>query len=333
MPRSAAQWVALAQTRVLRILKSRVAATIRQLEVKISEAGPPDLRPEPHHLTTALTILSKGPKPLVRAIKPKYEKKDDNARFYTLTETDTPVAQARIEQLLAPYRIHRDLIKYPDYCSLVLEDIVRASFDATGPYKFLGKIPKAGPLDAAYTLRDITLGVEVKNQREWVYPTSAELWVMIRKCLELDALPVLITRKTAYITRLLCNRVGIFTYQVHRQYFAELTEPYLGPIRHKDQLGYKDIVTAPIQPLPTLVAYLSRMLPASVAPYRERWEQYKDTLRFFAIDRKMGDNDTKDDQRHAQYPKLWVSIFPRAEEDDEEGPPYDTWGYEDYDDL
>jgi hypothetical protein len=40
--------------RFCNVLSARVAANIRQLEVKISESGPADKRPQPHILNVAL---------------------------------------------------------------------------------------------------------------------------------------------------------------------------------------------------------------------------------------------------------------------------------------
>src|SRR5689334_19965585 len=51
-------WVALAKRRVLKILDRRRFASIRQLEKKISEAGPPDVRPEPIKISKALASLT-----------------------------------------------------------------------------------------------------------------------------------------------------------------------------------------------------------------------------------------------------------------------------------
>jgi hypothetical protein len=151
---------------------------------------------------------------------------------------------------------------------------------------------------------------------------------MIRKCLGLGAIPVLVTRKTAFITRVLCERVGIFTFQVHRQLFSEAVGPFLGPIQHKNELGYKDVIAVPIQPYPPLVRFLGAAIPARLDAHQERWQQYRDVLQHFAVELKMGDSKTKDSSRHALYPKLWGTLFPRDEEAEEEGPPDDLSDYD-----
>jgi hypothetical protein len=47
-------WVAIAKRRVLKVLRRRRFASNRQLEKKISEAGPGDMRPEPMKVSTAI---------------------------------------------------------------------------------------------------------------------------------------------------------------------------------------------------------------------------------------------------------------------------------------
>src|SRR5712691_7279661 len=51
------EWIALAERRVSRILQRRRYASMRQLEKKISEAGPPDMRPEPVKISRAISRM------------------------------------------------------------------------------------------------------------------------------------------------------------------------------------------------------------------------------------------------------------------------------------
>ena len=51
------EWVDLAKRRVLKVLRLRRFASNRQLEKKISEAGPGDMRPEPMKVSTAIKQL------------------------------------------------------------------------------------------------------------------------------------------------------------------------------------------------------------------------------------------------------------------------------------
>jgi len=54
------EWTELAERRIINILNKRRVASRRQLESKISEAGPPGMRAQPHHITKALTQLNES---------------------------------------------------------------------------------------------------------------------------------------------------------------------------------------------------------------------------------------------------------------------------------
>lgn len=51
------EWIDLAKRRVLKVLRVRRFASNRQLEKKISEAGPANIRPEPMKVSTAIRKL------------------------------------------------------------------------------------------------------------------------------------------------------------------------------------------------------------------------------------------------------------------------------------
>ena len=315
MPSGREEWIILAETRIQNILRRRIAANIRQLEVKISESGPSDLRPQPHILKTALNNLIRSGR--LRQIKPKGESRHEEAIFYTLRPSYPEPAKTRVQELLVPYRVHRMLIDKKEYCSKVLEDIVCASFDATPRYQYLGKLPKSSPLDAVYRFDSHTVGVEVKNVREWVYPMSGRVWVMVRKCLELDALPLLVARHMAYLTRSVFSRLGILGFEFYRQVFSPLVADLLEDIQHTDRLGYKDVVALPADPYPPLVSFLQNTLPAQIGQYRDRWEQQAQLLTEFAIDRNLGDPNVRDPERQQHYADFADAIFYEEYPEDE----------------
>lgn len=317
-PHGKAEWIQLAELRIRNILRTRIAANIRQLEVKICESGPPDRRPEPHNLKTALENLRRGGH--LRQIKPKGVTKHEEAIFYTLKQHYPEPAKSRIQELLVPYRVHRMLTDNADYCSRVLENLVQDSFAAFPHYDYLGKLPKPAPLDAVYRLEPHTIGVEVKNVREWVYPMSGRIWVMLRKCLEIDAVPFFIARKMPYITRSVFSRLGVLGFEVYRQVFSPLVANLLQDVQHSDLLGYKDVIAAPSGPHPPLVAYLQNTLPAQIDPYRKRFQAQRTLLTKFAINRNLGDPDMTDQQREAHYQDFALAIFYEDEGEDDPEP-------------
>jgi hypothetical protein len=307
-PHGRSQWIALAQGRLVNILSVRIAANIRQLEVKVCEAGPEDKRPQPHILSLAVTRLIDAGR--VRIYTPEGLSGHDETRFYTLREFYPDRARARVADLMLHYRMHRWLANTDEYCSSVLEGLVRSSFDAAGGYQFLGKLPKPASLDAVYTRGGLQLGVEVKNTRPWVYPMTAAVWVMIRKCLQLDAVPLLIARKIGYLTRTAFAAIGALSYEVHRQFFAPAVAHLLGPIQHKDALGYKDVIAvAPDQPLPFLARFLQTLVPHELPAYRRRWEGRHDLLQEFAVRRGLGDPNLSDEQRRVHEVDFYEAVF------------------------
>jgi hypothetical protein len=300
--------VDLAERRILSVLKTRIAANIRQLEVKISEAGPPNIRPEPHIITDALKSLQK--RGLVRKYKPPGEERRQETVFYTLEEFYPDKTIARVKQLLVPYRVHRAFADRDEYCARVLEDIVRRSFEASGRYKSLGKLPKTSPLDGVYQIGSEKIGMEAKNVREWVYPTSGEVWVMVRKCLSINAIPLLVARKTAYIAHTFFMELGIIHFDVFRQFFSKDVAAYLHEIQHTNLLGYKDVVAVDVSPMPHLVQYLKEQIPKQLASIRAKWDDQHDILTEFAITRKLGDTDMSDQDRWEHYQDLREALFP-----------------------
>jgi hypothetical protein len=294
-------WVDLAERRIISVLTTRIAANIRQLEVKISEAGPDNIRAEPHYLTYALKRLKRSG--IIVPIKPPGERQEE-ATFFTLATNYPQPARSRVEDLLFPYRMHRWLAGTRDYCAHVLEVIVEQSFDAAGGYKYRGKPPKSTPLDGAYEIGTEKIGMEAKNVREWVYPTSREIWMMVKKCLTINAIPLLVTRKTSYIARATMDKLGIMYFETFRQFFSLRTANYLIDIQHTDKLGYKDVIAVGTTPNPFLVNYLQNTLPAQIAEYRTRWDAMHDFLEEFARRRGFGDADTKDEERTKHHDEM-----------------------------
>ncbi len=289
------------------MLQTRIAANIRQLEAKISESGPAHLRPEPHLLTDAMDNLRISHR--IRVIKPAGEERRAETRFYTLAKYHPQPAKNRVHELLVPYRIYRSLADMESHCSRVLEDIVRQSFTAAGGYKYLGKGEKTSPLDGVYGLGSESIGVEVKNVREWIYPTSGEVWIMVKKCLQINAVPLLVTRKTSYIARQTLDALGIMYFEVFRQVFSQHVAHYLRDIQHTDILGYKDVVAVDVGPNPHLVLYLQKTLPLQLGDHRTQWDEMHDLLHEYAVERGLGSTEMKDQQRTEHRRDLYRALF------------------------
>lgn len=316
-------WVELAKRRILSVLNLRIAANIRQLEVKISESGPKNLRPEPHIVSDALReLLDAG---IIRTIRPPGEERREETKFYTPKQYYPTRAKERITELLVPYRLHRTFTDKNEYCGDVLEAIVRKSFDAADGYRFLGKLPKREPLDAAYAIGNQKIGVEAKNIREWIYPTTGKVWVMIQKCLKIDALPLLVSRKTSFIARITLDKLGVMYFDVFRQLFSKNVATHLHDIQHTDLLGYKDVIPVPITPHPQLTAFLQNKFRQDLPKYRAQWESQQNVLRLFAITHGLGNKEMDDAERWKYYDALHSALFPETFQDDYPGEDEIDW--------
>jgi len=312
IPQQRADWIELAELRIANILRSRIAANIRQLEVKVCESGPPDKRPQPHILTTALRNFTHPDQGRLKIYYPKRHAKEDETRFYILTVNYPEPGATRVSELMVHYRVYRTLTNTEQYCSSVLEDIVRASFGLHKQYIFIGKGPKSSPLDAVYRFDSYKIGVEVKNIREWVYPHSPYIWLTIKKCLAFDAIPFLITRKLPYVTRLVFSRLGILGFEFHRQVFSPLVSHLLPEIQHTDKLGYKDVIALdPNQPHPTLSGFIQTTLPDQVPRYATQWQRQRPVLAEFAVDRDLANSNLPPQLRQQHYAELSDLLFQR----------------------
>jgi hypothetical protein len=310
-PQGRQEWLAIARARILRVLRRRIAATLSQLEVKVCECGPAYLRPDPHIMTDALAALvATG---CVRRLQVPREPEFNPAPFYTLAEYDPQPALARVDTLLAVYRGYRSLTDCETSCSRALEDLVRASFKAAGGYRLVPNRLTDHPLDGVYDHGHHRLGLEVKNSRSWVYPSSGRVWVMVGKCLAIDALPVLVCRKRHYVTHRLFQELGILCFQTHRQIFAMEVAPLLGPIQHTDLLGFKDVIALPPAPYAPLVTFLRNTVPSRLDDCRARWHRQRDLLVEFAITRGLGDPAMPDWERWRHWPEFGRRVLKNSE--------------------
>jgi hypothetical protein len=118
-------------------------------------------------------------------------------------------------------------------------------------------VPLNGPLDAAahYLVRDsdgipgnvITVPIEVKNLRDWIYPSSREQYQLLSKAaLIQDARPtrlispVLVCRRAHITTMRMAKELGFFVIPINRQYVHQVEEDAL--IELRAELGLIDLV-------------------------------------------------------------------------------------------
>ena len=194
------EWVELAKRRVLKVLRLRRFASNRQLEKKISEAGPGDQRPEPMKVSTGIIQLV-GEGRVVSHPVPQL------ATFYSPSDFGGQADEGRRDEIIRLATEFRALTRNREACGKALERVVYAATTQAGIYTVLGT-PDHPPAEGfalnGYVLerecdhilipREFSgpkLVVEDKNLREWLHPSAEEVWGVIGKALRVPrAIPV-----------------------------------------------------------------------------------------------------------------------------------------------
>src|SRR6266404_1486045 len=283
-----AQWLALAQKRLISVLRARVIATDRTLEQKISDAGPNNQRVEPLILTQARNALVAAGRivPLKRGRTP----------WFHLPEAPQEEIQRRLEILEPIYERTQDGL-FTGRLGQVLEIAVQKALqlgdrDFLGWYDDLdkhddstkyhkiepplvisGREIEKGPLDFVVFEPVGMAGIEVKNYRTWIYPDSTEVKNMLWKCSDVGAVPVLISRRIPFITFRLLNLSGCLVHQTYNQLYATADAELAALTRDKDLLGYHDVRVGN-EPDERLTKFIREHLPNLVEGAKGTFEKF-----------------------------------------------------------
>lgn len=270
-------WQEVAERRILKILGTRRLASKRQLEIKISEAGPPNMRANPHHITKALKeLLEKGD---VIAPISVSSGTGQPTTLFTLSNWDSTSSpdSERLVRVRDAYEEFLTITQNEDN-GTSLETMIQRAIQKSNAYEWLnqpGKSPPSGlrvsgnlitgsgTLDHYLVWRSsssILIGVEDKNYRDWIYPSRKEIKSLLQKCQKYGMLPVLVARKIHYTTRLFFHYLGAVAFETHFQYFDPKYSSRLSEARHKDGLGFADIRFSE-DPPQHLVNLFSNLLP------------------------------------------------------------------------
>lgn len=301
--------IAIGKRRVKYILKDRLYANHRQLESKISEAGPDHQRVDPHLLSVAIRDLAQNGEILEHS-------GPLGTRFFTLPSFDLahPDDLNRKTLIDGIYARFQELARKQALCGDALETVVRESFSAAGGYLEIGSKKKPvlnfgnlqlpGELDSIQLCADpgMLVIVEAKNIREWIYPNKEELWSLINKALvlvsaDLPVLPVFVSRKIPYYARVTMKEVGVLGFEIHKQYFDPSVQADVDRFRNKDLLGFHD-VTASVSASDPLTRYLKRTVKEHGLEYAARFKANAPVLSKYAS--QLANADVRHD-RNAFY--------------------------------
>ena len=247
--------------RVCNILSQQKIASVRTLEAKISESGL-GIKPAPHVISNALRNLThldetSADEPLVV----KMRRNDWPCDMYHLSSTDAVTLRDALTRKI-PLEKQWHKRSTGDALGKQGELIVRQAFEADAKFfvapawgnvmRVNGKdIPaRTGPVGSVDGLvilahlppQNGSAIVEVKNQREWIYPRDPALWDIIRNGFAVNAVPILFARKiyTSSFTYVL-YRLGGIGIQMHAQFLPESEMERLKMCKNRIGLGFKDL--------------------------------------------------------------------------------------------
>lgn len=292
-------YINLGALRIQNILRKLKIATMRTLEQKISDAGPYNQRVEPLHLTAARKKLED-----LGTVIQEHRQTGPWYRLSTTPEGEWKERLNQVEPILERMQAGKHhmavgkTLEIAVYRALLMErpnhglEFFGAfqGHDSSDPRDWKKIEPPntiSGESLAGGKNLDFVLvhgeaglaGIEVKNTREWLYPDSEELHALLRKCCDLNAVPVMVCRRYAYVTFSVLNRCGIILHQNYNQLLPDSLRDLATLAQDKELLGYHDIRLGnePNQRLRHFMQKLPRLLPEA----RNRFAEYKDLLEEF----------------------------------------------------
>ena len=133
---SAYHWQQIAERRILNILRVHRLCSERQLESKISEAGPYNQRAQPHAIFRALKSLQTPYRNLVKPVPvPPQEQGRAPTKFYAPADFDLgrDTDRARYDFVSRYYHLYRQLSSVEKYCGSYLEFLVHQALLRASP--------------------------------------------------------------------------------------------------------------------------------------------------------------------------------------------------------
>ncbi|MEU4838668.1 hypothetical protein [Nocardia testacea] len=122
--------------------------------------------------------------------------------------------------------------------------------------------------------------IEIKNIRDWIYPTSAELYQLLHKSALLqqgapdtNIMPVLVTRRVNHTLRFLATRLGFKVLDLQQQYVRSVVDDEdLAEIRA--ELDFLDLMKPDDRPsLKTLDKFFQTSMASKALEYADLWKE------------------------------------------------------------
>ncbi len=295
--RTRAEWAKIASSRIITILRRHRLCNLRQLEAKISEAGPPSVRAQPLSIKDGLAYLLQSG--TVKVALPKNAAPDITVDFYSLQNFSPEhryTDKGRLDFILEYWPVYRRAVSDNALCGDVLETLVDQALAQCPSMIRLGqpgthfqnywvdgrRFDNSPPVDHVAYYRDLglTLGIEDKNWREWIYPNDDIIPTLLKKCLDNQHVPILITRKLPYLTRLVFKHAGMLGFETHFMYLHPSLEAAFQLVRHKDGIGFADLRYA-LDPPRHLIQFFQSVVPKEIAATAATFAANRDLIRAF----------------------------------------------------
>lgn len=272
---TAEEYLELGKELVLTLLRDQLAAPWMEVEARIADDVYPNAERfvEPHHLSQArIDLVDAG----LISVSQQTTRGGRKVALWTLAnpkqgQKSIDRAAARKRLLMARYLgWAQGTPSRPGITGTTAEQVVHAALleaaprgftlvNPTGPgvQSFLGvSLKQAGALDSAVIRTELTNGlptgftaipIEVKNLRDWIYPSSKELFQLLDKATLLqqeqpavDMAPTLICRRAHITTMRMAKTLGFFVVPTRRQYISPVAdEDKVTEIRK--ELGFTDL--------------------------------------------------------------------------------------------
>lgn len=284
--------IAIGERRIQNILRKHGIATMRMLEQKISDAGPNPQRVDPHLLTKArISLANKG---ILKTHAPK------GVQWHYLTESAPGFLDQRFN-LLSVLHAQTESRSFTDRMGdtaeiAVMKAMQRSRSQFFGHFTDLGKhddsqrytkhdpdfycgIPiEGGKLDYILVQAEAGgMGIEIKNTREWIYPDKNIVTELLRKCVQIDVIPVLISRRIHYSAFSILNACGGIIHQVYNQLYPTADAALAEQVRDKTLMGYADVRTGN-EPDERLLKFFRDSIPSVAKESREKFNENKELI-------------------------------------------------------
>jgi hypothetical protein len=297
--------IALAKTRIAKVLDREIVAHPKTLEQKISEQGPTGQRVDPHLVGLAIMDLLE-----LRRLRTHHHLATGTSKWYSNLLARDPVVQARLDELAPLYDsvsgkafgnqtgdaleivVFRCLeniyanaprFAYQGYFHLTEAKNEHNRFRKTQPPKNIGACLTTKEADFLQYGHDAgPLCIECKNYREWIYPHHEVIKQLIIKADDLNAVPLFIARRIHYtaLSNLL-QPAGIIAHETYFQYYPSDQAQLAAKVSHKRSLGFTDVVATDV-PHERTVRFFETILPSLVSTMAQRWRRNRTSLRRYA---------------------------------------------------